>query len=76
MRDSVGNYRAFPQALECLFLLHDHSYKPEEKFLPPSGVKYDVILRYISPAPVSGLLGVDVRQVSGPEYDFFANRKE
>lgn len=75
-RHSVGNYRAFPQALECLFLLHDHSYKPEEKFLPPSGVKYDVILRYISPAPVSGLLGVDVRQVSGPEYDFFANRKE
>ncbi|MBR2363896.1 MAG: hypothetical protein IKA79_01730, partial [Lentisphaeria bacterium] len=75
-RHSVGNYRAFPQALECLFLLHDHSYKPEEKFLPPSGVKYDVILRYISPASVSGLLGLDVRQVAGPEYDFFANRKE
>ena len=68
-RHGVGNYRAFPQALETLFLLNAHIYKAVEKELPPKDVKYNVILRYVSTDPASGLLGLDIDQVAGVQYD-------
>ena len=63
----VGNYRAFPRALEVLFALHAHTYKPAESV--PPGLKYNVILRYVSPEPGSGLLGLDIQQTAGAEFD-------
>ena len=68
-RHGIGNYKAFPQALETLFMLHAHTYKHLEQKLPPAGVKYNVILHFVSPHPASGLLGLDIQQTAGEKYD-------
>ena len=69
----IKSYREFPQALEVLFALYAHNYKPEEKNLPPAGVKYNMILHYVSPDPASGLLGLNIQQVAGPQHDITEN---
>ncbi|MBO4303299.1 MAG: hypothetical protein J6A21_01800 [Lentisphaeria bacterium] len=68
---SVGNFKAFPKALSCLFFLDDHAYKPPVKTLPPPGVKYDAEIRYVTEDVRSGLLVLDIRQVAGPKYEIF-----